>query len=206
MDDEDQQYNNPWKWAFLGLVAVLVVGIATVFILAFASGKSPVTKSANQADTVPTSATLNKKQLNSLVAYYLDKRQTDSGSTSQYQVKVEDQVIIYGSVKVLGSNVNYSLFLTPQADANGNVTLKATKLSVGKLRLPISFVMLFIQNNYGLPEWVTMNANKHEIYLDITHMNSDGINYKAKEIDTSGNGKFKFEMLIPNINSEGNNA
>ncbi|MCY9806827.1 YpmS family protein [Lentilactobacillus senioris] len=203
MRSENRQHN-PWKWAFWGLISLLVIGVATSFILAFSSAKAPVTQSANQTDTVPTSATLNKKQLNSLVAYYLNKRQVNS--TNQYQVKVEDQVIIYGSVKVLGSNVNYSLFLTPKAETNGNVTLKATKLSVGKLQLPISFVMLFIQNNYDLPEWVTMNANKHEIYLDITHMNSDGINYKAKEIDTSGAGKFKFEMLIPNTNAEGNNA
>lgn len=203
MRSENRQ-RNPWKWAFWGLLAILLVGAATAAILAFSNAESPVTESANQTDSVPTSATLNKKQLNSLVAYYLDKRQVNS--TNQYQVKVEDQVIIYGSVKVLGSNVNYSLFLTPKAESNGNVTLKATKLSVGKLQLPISFVMLFIQNNYDLPEWVTMNANKHEIYLDITHMNSDGINYKAKEIDTSGAGKFKFEMLIPKTDVEAGNA
>lgn len=200
----ENRKNNPWKWAFWGLIAVIVVSVATMFILAFSSAKSPVTSPANQANTVPASATLNKKQLNSLMGYYLNKRQ--AAGSAQYQVKIEDQVIVYGSVTVLGSNVNYSLFLTPTAQKNGNVILKATKLSVGKLQLPISFVMLFIQKNYDLPEWVTMSATDHEIYLDITHMNSNGINYKAKEINTDGAGKFKFEMLIPSDSAEDNNA
>ena len=195
---------NPWKWAFWGLIGLLIIGIATSFMLAFSHAKSPVTKSADEQSTVPVTATLNKKQLNSLVAYYLDQR--EATSSQQYRLKIEDQAIIYGTVKVLGSNVNYSLFLTPEAQKNGNVILKATKLSVGNLQLPMSFVMTFIQSSYDLPDWVTMDANKHEIYLDITHMNSDGVNYKAKKISTSGEGKFEFEMLIPKSNSEDTNA
>jgi len=41
--------------------------------------------------------TLNKKQVNALVAYYLN-----DSRTSNYQFRVEDNIMMYGSSKFLG--------------------------------------------------------------------------------------------------------
>lgn len=199
MRNQTKKQINPWKWGFMGLIILILLGLLTTIFLIHSNPKKPVTTGVSSTQTTPVAATFNKKQINALSDYYLNKQQ--AGETNQYHFKIEDQAIVYGTVIVLGSPVNYSLFLTPNVESNGNVTLKATKLSVGKLRLPISVVMALVQKSYKLPDWVTMNPAKNEIYLDINHINNDGINYRAKKIDMSGSGKFVFEMILPNQNS-----
>lgn len=199
MRNQTKKQINPWKWGFMGLIILILLGLLTTIFLIHSNPKKPVTTGVSSTQNTPVAATFNKKQINALSDYYLNKQQ--AGETNQYHFKIEDQAIVYGTVTVLGSPVNYSLFLTPNVESNGNVTLKATKLSVGKLRLPISVVMALVQKNYKLPDWVTMNPAKNEIYLDINHINNDGINYRAKKIDMSGSGKFVFEMILPNQNS-----
>ncbi|WP_172189624.1 YpmS family protein [Lentilactobacillus kribbianus] len=199
MRNQAKKQINPWKWGFMGLIILIVLGLLTTIFLIKSNPKKPVTTGVSSTQNTPVAATFNKKQINALSDYYLNKQQ--AGETNQYHFKIEDQAIVYGTVTVLGSPVNYSLFLTPNVESNGNVTLKATKLSVGKLRLPISVVMALVQKSYKLPDWVTMNPAKNEIYLDINHINNDGINYRAKKMDMSGSGKFVFEMILPNQNS-----
>ena len=55
----------------------------------------------------------------------------------------------------------------PVKTSEGNILLKAKGLAVGRLNLPIGFVMGYIKKNYQLPNWVYINQKKKTILLDL---------------------------------------
>lgn len=193
---------NPWKIAFISLIGLLVVLVAGMFLAVSLS--SSTTKLVNQKSTnqsEPISATINKAQLNQLSNYYLDKLQ--KGRPSQYHFEVANEGIVYGSLTLLGSNVDYSLTFDPKVMPNGNIELHANKLALGKFPVPISFVLMYVKQNYKLPKWVQLIPKDKTIKLDIIHMNGkNGINYRARTIDLKGQGKFAFEILLPTTDKE----
>lgn len=89
-------------------------------------------------------------------------------------------------------------FFTPKVLDNGNVELHATKMSLGKFPVPISFVLLNVKHAYKLPKWVKLIPDKKMIKLDIVHMNGNrGLNYRARQINLNGQGKFAFDIILP---------
>lgn len=189
---------NPWKVAFLSLITLIIVG--TLGLLIAIRLSSNVDQSVDKPydnGTTPISAGLNKAQLNQLSNYYLNKLQANS-QKAKYHFEVADQGIVYGSVKLLGTNVDYSLFFDPKVLSNGNIELHATKMSLGRFPVPISFVLYNVKKAYHLPKWVQLIPNKKLIKLDIVHMNGpQGVNYRAKTINMSGRGQFAFDIILP---------
>lgn len=201
MTHESRQKNkqrNLWKRAFLTLVGIIVLAAIALAIMIQLPSKSDSTfgEKPNDSGTTPISAELNKRQLNTLSDYYLDKLQ-NGRNNAKYHFEVADQGIVYGSMKLLGTNVDYSVFFDPKVMANGNVELHATKLSLGRFPVPISFVLTYVEKSYKLPKWVQLVPKKKLIKLDINHMTKHGLNYRVKTIDMSGKGKFAFDIILP---------
>ncbi len=186
---------NWWKWGFLALIAVLVIAMITVGVKAM--GTTKVASTATPAtDTTNINVTLNKKQVNALADYYVNK--SLKGQDVKYSFQVTDHAILTGSTKVLGANVNFVLLLKPTVLSSGDVQLKAEKLSIGSLPVPVSFVMSYIAKNYPLPNWVAMNSRAQTATLHLTAIgNGKKLSYAAKKIDMSGAGKFVFQARIP---------
>ncbi|MCH5463630.1 YpmS family protein [Levilactobacillus tujiorum] len=186
---------NWWKWGFLTLVALLVIVLITLRVKAM--GTTKVASTAKPAtDTTNINVTLNKKQVNALADYYVNK--SLKGQSVKYRFQVTDDAILTGSTQVLGANVNFVLLLKPTVLSSGDVQLKAEKLSVGSLPVPVSFVMSYVAKNYPLPKWVSMDSHKKIATLHLTAI-GDGkkLSYAAKKIDLSGPGKFVFQARIP---------
>ena len=75
--------------------------------------------------------------------------------------------------------------------------MRAKGLAVGRLNLPIRFVMAFLKKNYKLPQWVGLNVKKETILLDLNKYSQDkSVQYTAKEINMT-NGTFRFLITIP---------
>lgn len=200
--DKNHKNRNPWKTAFISLIGLLILFVAGMFLavsLSTSASKTVDSKSTNTSQ--PISATINKAQLNQLSTYYLGKLQKDSGN--KYHFEVGDEGIVYGAIRLLGSNVDYSLTFDPKVMKNGNIELHANKLALGKFPVPISFVLMYVKQNYKLPKWVQLIPKDKTIKLDIIHMNGDnGINYRARTIDMKGQGKFAFDILLPQADKE----
>jgi uncharacterized protein YpmS len=87
--------------------------------------------------------------------------------------------------------------MKPSVIDNGNISLKATNLSVGTMSLPISFVINYINNNYKTPKWVKLNAKKKTIDLYLNKLvGKHDVRYSVDKLDLKNN-QFKFEMHIP---------
>jgi uncharacterized protein YpmS len=176
-------------------VAVLLVTTVTVGVKALMPTQVPATAKVTK-NTTKINVSLNKKQVNALADYYVNK--SLQNSAVKYRFQVTDHALISGSTKVLGANVNFVLLLKPTVLSSGDVQLKAEKLSVGALPVPISFVMSYIAKNYPLPNWVAMDTKQETITLHLTAIgNGKKLSFAAKKIDLSGAGKFVFQARIP---------
>lgn len=184
---------NLWKWAFIILLAFLVA-LGIFFKMRIANTPIPESKSAQIATPESSfNVTLNKKQLNALMAAYLKPYQTNKGFS--YQLRVNKQVFLMGKVKVLGSHVNYALSLDPKVTTNGNIKLKADHLAIGALSISPKMVLSYIGSNYNLPKWISIK-NK-TITLNLQKIKTpNGIYFRAKKLDIAAN-KFIFSVNIP---------
>ncbi|NLR17805.1 YpmS family protein [Lactobacillus sp. LC28-10] len=188
---------NPWKWAFIALVAILLVGAGTVGIKLFSGSKTNVTQTSTPVSAADFNVRLNKKQLNAMAAYYLNQYQNQSKQKVNYQFEVHDDAVLTGQTQLLGLPVNFGLSLTPKVLTNGNVQLKAKKLAVGQLNVPVSAVLSYIKAQYNLPKWVELNVHQKTITMNLQRFRTNGVQYRAEKIDMNGAGQFEFKVLIP---------
>lgn len=192
---------NPWKWAFIALVAVIVLGIGTMGVKMFSAPKESAVSTSAPATAASFNVNLNKKQLNAMAAYYLNQFQDQSKQKVDYQFEVHQDAVLTGQTKLMGLPVNFGLTLKPTVLANGNVQLKAGKLAVGQLNVPVSAVLSYIKAQYNLPKWVELNVHQKTITMDLQRFRTNGVQYRAEKIDMNGAGKFEFKVLIPKSKS-----
>lgn len=188
-----KKHVSPWFWAFWTLVIVLVIGT----VLLFKSASQPV----NETDTVSKIAkseatfdvSLNKRQINALVAYYLSES-NDNG----YSFRVEDNIMMYGTTKFLGEKFTFGMSLTPEVTKNGNIILTAKKLAIGDLPLPITTVMQYVKSSYDAPKFVSINPQKKQIYINMSELPvTQGMRFRAQQIDMAAD-KFVFQGGLAN--------
>lgn len=182
-----------WFWAFWTSVLFLLLGIGTTYYLA--TQKTPITDSpAKIAKSDATfDVTLNTKQVNALVDYYLKDTHTEN-----YTFRVGDTITLYGQTKMLGDTFRFGLAMTPEVTKNGNVILTAKTLRVGNLPLPIGVVMQYVKRSYHAPKFVTINPGKQQIFIDMSKLSvTNGLSFRAKIIDLKA-GQFVFEGGLEN--------
>ena len=187
---------NPWKWAFLTLLAVIVVTVGTIFYKVSAPTTVPTQEAAyNKADT-SVAVTLNRRQVNALSKNYLDRFLKDDKVKYRFLVGNKYATVI-GKTHFLGAKVQFALNFIPKRLSNGNILLQTKGLSVGQLNLPVKFVLSYIKANYKLPNWVYLNQKKRTIILDLNRYSKHrALHYSAQEINME-KGEFKFLITIP---------
>lgn len=192
---------NPWKWAFIALVVILLLGAGSVGVKLFSTSNDNVTQTNTPVSAANFNVKLNKKQLNAMAAYYLNQYQNQSKQKVNYQFEVHDDAVLTGQTQLLGLPVNFGLSLTPTVLANGNVQLKAKKLAVGQLNVPVSAVLSYIKAQYNLPKWIELDVHQKTITMNLQRFRTNGVQYRAEKINMNGTGQFEFKVLIPKSKS-----
>lgn len=198
--EEKETKINWWKWAFICLLAAIIIG--TGVVLNKATAPAPSTEVAKAVKPSDSSVTveLNKKQVNALAANYLNEFL--KGQKIKYDFIVGDKyATLTGNTKFLGAKVRFAINFVPERLSNGNVLLKAKGLTVGQLNIPIKFVMGYIAKNYDIPKWVKINAQKKTVLLDLNRYSKHrSLKYSAQEINMQ-KGLFKFLITVPTNNN-----
>ncbi|WP_125763788.1 YpmS family protein [Companilactobacillus hulinensis] len=193
---------NYWKYAFLALVAVLVVGVGILGTKIFSSSSETYqvsSKIESQNDKVFT-VDMNKSEANKMAQYYL-KNTLNDGKT-EYQLKLKKDAELTGAIAFLGSKIHFTLVMSPYAKTNGDVLLKAKDIRIGELSLPIKFVMNYINNSFKIPDWVSVNSKDETILLKFTKFTTkEGYGIRAKKIDLK-NDKLSFDIMNNKITSK----
>lgn len=190
---------NYWKYAFIALVAVIVVGLGIIGTKVFSSPTEnyQVSSTIANKDSKVFTVNMDKQEANKMAQYYL-KHTLNDGKTD-YQLVLKQNAELTGSIAFLGSKIHFTILMQPYAKTNGDVLLKATEMKIGSLSLPISFVMNYIKNSFKTPEWVSINGKNKTILLKFTKFTTkEGYGIRAKKIDLKNN-KLSFEVMNSKI-------
>ncbi|WP_236585166.1 YpmS family protein [Companilactobacillus farciminis] len=190
---------NYWKYAFIALVAIIVVGFGFIGTKVFSSPRDnyQVSSKIVDQDAKVFTVDMTKQEANKMAQYYL-KHTLNDGKTD-YQLILKKDAKLTGDVKFLGATINFTILMQPYAKTNGDVLLKAKKMKIGDLSLPISFVMNYIKNSFKTPNWVSIDGKDKSILLKFTKFTTkEGYGIRAKNIDLKNN-KLSFEVMNTKI-------
>lgn len=189
---------NPWKAAFLFLVAVLIGGFLLLFTRLTQERENVsqiiAENVVREGDPVIT-INSNKEQVNRFVDFYLADLQKDA--EQQYQFVLKNEALLTGEFDLLGFPVSFYLYFDPFVMANGNIQLKAKSLSIGALGLPINQVLKMIQNNSEIPEWIDIQPKEQMIILRLDQFElKNGMFFRADKINLVDN-EIQLNVYLP---------
>lgn len=183
--ERSKQKKTVWKWAFLILLG-LNIGAVVWFVLQLSPTETtpvatdPVTSA--EGEIIRLQVATGKGEVEDIVNQYIQNNQENADVA--YEFSLEEAAKLNGEVEILGFTVPFSLEMDPYVLENGNLQLRTTDLSVGRLNVPISFAMTQIGKHLPLPDWVEMNS---ELKIIVVHLDqvsfSDGIQLSIERID-----------------------
>ncbi|WP_419469618.1 YpmS family protein [Candidatus Enterococcus mansonii] len=180
-----KQTINRWKIAFLVLVGLIIGSLAFVFVRITQVREpnyKPVPELVEKEGTPVIAIQSNKKQVNSLIDFYLSDFQ--KGSKITYKFYLENEAMLNGTFEVLGHPIQFYLYFDPYVMDDGNVQLKAKSLSIGTLGLPMKEILKFVQRDYKLPSWVEVNPDEQTILLRLDQFRmQNGLFIRAEKIN-----------------------
>ncbi|KRL66200.1 YpmS family protein [Companilactobacillus versmoldensis] len=190
---------NYWKIAFLVLMGLLLVfgGLLSAKIFSAPNETYKVSSTIEAKDQQVFTVHMDKSQANEMASYYLEH--TLNNGKAEYDLKLNKQAVMSGELSFLGSKIHFDLEMQPYAKTNGDVLLKAKKIKVGALSLPIKFVMNYAKNSFKIPKWVDVNSNDKTILLKFTKFTTkEGYSIRAKKIDLK-HDKLVFDVMNDKI-------
>ncbi|MDA7025701.1 YpmS family protein [Bacillus sp. CLL-7-23] len=171
---------NKWKSLFFILMAVnLIILIGSFILMLLPSDKK------KPADPPPSEYELNvtstRESLSAFINSYLEKK---SSTDHDYKIEIDDEVHIVGTIRAFSSTVDATVSFQPTVKENGDVVLDVTRFSIGKLNVPISAVLKYMDQYYDLPNFVHILSNAKEIRVHMSEMPLETGQYlKAKRIN-----------------------
>ncbi|TKH05579.1 DUF2140 family protein [Peribacillus simplex] len=188
--------NVKWKTLFISLLAlnILVILFVTILVNLPTKDKDLIPKVSHEED-IQFQIHTNREDLTRLINQYLDKEGL-TGSI-HYEVYLTDEVELYGTMPFFNREVEMKLTFEPIAQKNGDLILKQKSIAVGKMNLPVSYVMSLINERYNMPDWVSISPNDESIYVSLQDMElKSDIRVKANEFDLK-NDDISFLLTIP---------
>ncbi|MDQ0214429.1 uncharacterized protein YpmS [Oikeobacillus pervagus] len=187
-----------WKRSFFLLLGMNLFILAMIIILIFLPTKNdplPVDVANQGDDPVQFHVNTNREDLNKIINAYIKKE--NQKSPIDYQVILKDNVELHGDVKVFSEDVDFKLTFEPKALNNGDLVLKQKGISLGQLKLPVSYILKFARDSYNPPDWIRIMPNDKMIYVSLKKMElksdmkirADHFNLKEDDI--------RFTLLIP---------
>ena len=175
---------NKWKVAFFVLIALLIGSLLFVIIRVntIREPELPVIMSEIKQSEASFQVQLNKSQANAIVNDFLTDFQKDSDF--KFEFVLQKQALFTGTFQILGEDVRFYLYFTPSVEDNGDISLKASSVSIEKLELPIHEILKHIEKNYKLPEWVNVKSSENTIILHLSKFKTEnGLSFSANKFD-----------------------
>lgn len=186
-----------WKKLFLLLIGINILVIVTLLIIINLPSVDDdyIAKNIKYDEYVPFNIQTNKQDLNQVINHYLDEEGLTGGI--DYQVILNEEVELYGSLSVFSQDVQMKLAFEPKALENGDIVLQQKSISVGQLQLPVSRVLKFVADKYKLPKWVVIQPNEERIYVSLQNMKlKSDVKVKVDEFNLK-NDDIRFTLMVP---------
>lgn len=186
-----------WKKLFFLLLGInILVSVIFFIIIKLPSVDDEyIAKNIKLDEYVPFNVQTNKQDLNQVINHYLEEEGLTGGI--DYQVILNEDVELYGSLSVFSQDIEMKLAFEPKALENGDIVLEQKSISVGQLQLPVSRVLKFVADKYKIPEWVVIQPNEERIYVSLQNMKlKSDVKVKVDEFNLK-NDDIRFTLMVP---------
>lgn len=186
---------NKWKFLFLALLSLnlLFMGIL-IFYLTAPTDDKPLENKTPDPDAVSFKVQSKKEDLDTVINHYL---QEENEGVVDYQIHLDEFVNLYGTFPILNQNIEMKLSFAPKALENGDLVLKEEEISLGRFHLPSATVLKIVDDLYQFPDWVTIQPNKEQVYVDLQQLKlKNDIQIKANQFDLKKD-QISFTLLVP---------
>jgi uncharacterized protein YpmS len=186
---------NKWKNLFflLAFMNVMVV----ILILFYSLSPTEPTKIENEDSkmrNIPLHVQTNKRDLNQLINHYINDQQN---GPIYYGVVLDEFVILSGALTIFNQKTEMKITFEPEVLENGELLLHYKSMNLGRLRLPASLVLKYVNEQYQFPDWIMIEPNEEYVYLRLQKMKlGNGLIVETEEFDLH-NDRFRFRLLVP---------
>jgi len=166
----DNTQTNAWKWAFIGLVSLLLIGILyLVVIIQPVSVNEPNTEApATADDELVLQASMNREDTEQLVNIYLQEEVGED--FNNYEINLTEQLEVHGNVTFVGLDIPFSLYMDPYVQDNGNIQLRGDAVELAGVSLPVSAVMSLVGNQVDWPSFIAMNSDEQVMMINLNEL------------------------------------
>lgn len=172
-----------WKILFFSLLGINGFMIVLLLFYMFQPSPSPNIPNIKGKGPIFTVQT-SKQHMNTLIRDYIQKH-GKKGELS-YDVQLADRLYIISAIPIFGKQVDLTMAFDPTVDENGHIVLAHPTMTFGQLRLPVPYVLSYIDQHASLPNWVKVDAKKERIYIVVSDIRiKKGYMLKAKTFDLS---------------------
>lgn len=189
--------NKKWKKLFFLLLAINFIMVLSIVVLVNMPIKEiavPDIENENNQD-VRFQVQTNKADLNKIINHYIEEE--GMKSPIDYQVILQDEVELFGTVKVFTQDIEMKLTFEPESLENGDLILQQKSISIGQINLPVPFVLKFVRDQYDFPDWVSIQPNDELIYVSLQNMKlKSDIKVKVNKFDLK-NDDLLFTLMVP---------
>lgn len=177
--------------AFINVAVIIVLYV----YITLPVEDSEINKKEERTENVPFQIQTNKHDLNQVIIHYVEEQQTNS--PFDYQVSLDDYVNFSGTLSVFNQDIEMKVTFEPKALKNGDLILQQRSMAIGRLQLPASYVLKFVDERYQFPEWVDIQPNDETVYLNLQNMKlKSELKVKVNEFDLK-NDRILFTLLVP---------
>ena len=164
---------NWWKWAFLGLVLVLILFVVQLM----GSFQSVSINEPNNNEVTHTdqemvfTATANREDteqfINTFLSTVLDEEENN------LSVELKDQLLVHGQLEVFQLNVPFTISFDPYILENGNVQLRARAVELGTFSLPVGATMSLVADQFYVPDFIAIDSEEEMIVINLNEFNTE---------------------------------
>lgn len=164
---------NYWKWAFISLIALLVLGV--ILLLQAIRPINSVEDSANKTPIDPKGeieivSELSKEDVEFVLNSFLEVETKDSPAS--YQVKLDEELELASKIEWMGLTIPFSLTFEPYATEDGNLQLRAQSVEVASFSLPVSAIMAALGNQMDLPTFIQLDSESQMILVNFNQLHN----------------------------------
>lgn len=182
MENENTKNINWWKRAFITLIIIIFLFFMRLLFLI--QPKSIHQEKSNIKDTdqeeVVLETSLHPKDAEKLMNQFLENNNEE---TSNYTVELTTELLLHGDIDIFGLEVPFSLSFDPYVLEDGNVQLKAKKLNLSAISLPVDIALSLIVTSLEIPDFIAVDSKEQIIVILFDQLKSTSFHVEFTKID-----------------------
>ncbi|WP_052343532.1 YpmS family protein [Bacillus massiliigorillae] len=185
-----------WKILFFLLIGINVAFVLVVLLLVGIPKEVKLPDEGKWSQEDSSILIQSKKEsINQLIQNYIASQ--PKNKTIESQVVLDDYIEFYSKIPVFDMELQLAMTFTPVPLKNGDLLLKQRSMELGKMQLPVSYVLNFIKKENELPEWITIDPKKKQIYVALTDLEFDqGLMLKVNKFNLKEDD-ISFRLVVP---------